>query len=42
MTLTRHPEPSAELAPFGRCNPTRAVSSLDALADVHHADDRSG
>jgi hypothetical protein len=29
-------------APFGRCKPTRVVISLDALADVHHADNRSG
>jgi hypothetical protein len=42
MTLTRHPEPCADLAPFGRCNSTLTVYSLDALADVHHADDRSG
>jgi antitoxin (DNA-binding transcriptional repressor) of toxin-antitoxin stability system len=42
MTLTRHPEPCADVVPFGRYNSTRAVSSLDALTDVHHADDRSG
>jgi hypothetical protein len=42
MTLSRHPETCADLAPFGRCNSTLGISSHDALTDVHHADDRSG
>jgi hypothetical protein len=40
MMLSRHPEPSPVLHHIGRCNPTRAVTSLDALVDVHHADNR--
>jgi len=42
MALSRHPEPSPVLHRLADAIRLATDVSLDALADVHHADNRSG